>query len=83
MNGFGHPRGLKGDNILLEARILAISDVVEAMASPLPYHPAAGIAAALEELDKYKGILYDSQVVEACLKLFREKGYSLKILNPA
>ena len=75
MNGSGYPEGLKGDDILLEARILAVSDVVEAMASHRPYRPALGIAAAMEEIDKSKGILYDPDVVEACVTLFREKGF--------
>ena len=75
MNGSGYPRGLKGDDILLEARILAISDVVEAMASHRPYRPALGIEAALEEIEKNKGILYDPEAVVVCLKLFREKDF--------
>jgi len=75
MNGSGYPAGLKGDDILLEARILAVSDVVEAMASHRPFRPALGIDAALEEIDKSKGVLYDSDVAAACLKLFREKGF--------
>jgi PAS domain S-box-containing protein len=78
MNGSGYPQGLKGEDILLEARILAVSDVVEAMASHRPYRPALGIAAALEEIEKDKGILYDPDVVSACLTLFREKGFTLK-----
>jgi predicted hydrolase (HD superfamily) len=75
MNGSGYPAGLKGDDILLEARILAVSDVVEAMASHRPYRPALGIEVALEEIEKNKGVLYDPDVVAACLKLFREKGF--------
>jgi len=75
MNGSGYPRGLKGDEILVEARILAVSDTVEAMASHRPYRPAPGVEAALEEIDKSKGVLYDSDVAAACLKLFREKGF--------
>jgi PAS domain S-box-containing protein len=78
MDGSGYPRGLKGDAILLEARILAVADVVEAMASHRPYRPALGIEAALEEIEKNSGILYDSDVVSACLGLFREKGFNLK-----
>ncbi len=77
-NGSGYPRGLKGDDILLEARILAVSDVVEAMASHRPYRPALGIEAALEEIEKNKGILYDPIVVTACLTLFREQKFSFK-----
>jgi len=78
MNGSGYPRNLKGDEILMEARILAVADVVEAMASHRPYRPTLGIDAALEEIEKNKGILYDDAVADACLRLFREKGYQLK-----
>jgi PAS domain S-box-containing protein len=78
MNGSGYPRNLKGDEIILEARIMAVADVVEAMASYRPYRPTLGIEAALEEIEKNKGILYDDTVAEACLRLFREKGYQLK-----
>ncbi len=75
LNGSGYPQGLKGDDILLEARILGVADVVEAMSSHRPYRPALGIDKALEEISKNKGILYDPQVVEACLKLFSEKKF--------
>ncbi len=78
MNGSGYPQGLQGEAILLEARILAVSDVVEAMVSHRPYRPALGIEAALEEIEKNKGLLYDADVVSACLTLFREKGFSFK-----
>ena len=78
MNGSGYPRNLKGDEILIESRILAVADVVEAMASHRPYRPTLGIEAAIEEIEKNKGILYDDTVVDACLKLFREKGYQLQ-----
>jgi len=78
MNGSGYPRNLKGDEILMESRILAVADVVEAMASHRPYRPTLGLEAALEEIEKNKGILYDNAVVDACLRLFREKGYQLK-----
>jgi PAS domain S-box-containing protein len=77
LNGSGYPRNLKGDDILIEARIMAVADVVEAMASHRPYRPGLGIEAALEEITKNKGILYDNDVVDACLKVFREKGYQL------
>ena len=77
MNGSGYPRNLKGDEILIESQILAVADVVEAMASHRPYRPALGIEAALEEIEKNKGILYDNVVADACLKLFREKNYQL------
>jgi PAS domain S-box-containing protein len=78
MNGSGYPRNLKGDDILLEARILAVADVVEAMASYRPYRPALGLVAALEEIAKNIGTLYDNAVAEVCLRLFQEKGYRLK-----
>ncbi|MGD0278564.1 MAG: PAS domain S-box protein [Smithella sp.] len=78
MNGTGYPRQLKGDEIRLEARILAVADVVEAMASHRPYRPSLGIKAAIEEIEKNRGVLYDADVVDACLRLFREKGYQLK-----
>jgi len=77
MNGSGYPRNLKGDEILMESRILAVADVVEAMASHRPYRPTLGIEAALEEIEKNKGILYDNAVADACLRLFQEKGYQL------
>jgi PAS domain S-box-containing protein/putative nucleotidyltransferase with HDIG domain len=77
MNGSGYPRNLKGDEILMEARIMAVADVVEAMASHRPYRPGLGNEAALEEIEKNKGILYDDAVVDACLRLFRDKGYQL------
>jgi HD-GYP domain-containing protein (c-di-GMP phosphodiesterase class II) len=78
MDGSGYPRGLKGEEILIEARILAVADVVEAMASHRPYRPALGIDAALEEIEKKRGLLYDSHVVDACLRVFREKGYQIE-----
>ena len=70
MNGSGYPQGLVGDEILLEARILAVADVVEAMASHRPYRPALGIKAALKEITEKRGILYDSDVVRTCNDLF-------------
>jgi PAS domain S-box-containing protein len=78
MDGSGYPRHLKGEEILMEARILAVADVVESMASHRPYRPALGIDAALEEIEKNKGILYDAEAVDACLRLFREKGFQLE-----
>ena len=77
MNGTGYPKSMKGEQILLEARILAVADVVEAMASHRPYRESLGIEVALKEIEKNKGILYDASVADACLKLFREKGYQL------
>jgi putative nucleotidyltransferase with HDIG domain len=78
MNGSGYPRNLKGDEILTEARIMAVADVVESMASHRPYRPALGIEAALEEIEKNKGTLYDADAVDACLRLFRDKGFQLE-----
>ena len=77
MDGSGYPRNLKGDDILIEARILAVADVVESMASHRPYRPALGIDAALDEIAKNRGVLYDPEVVDACLKIFNEKGYRM------
>jgi PAS domain S-box-containing protein len=77
MDGSGYPRNLKGDDILMEARIMAVADVVESMASRRPYRPALGIDSAIEEISKERDILYDPEVVDACLKLFQEKRYSL------
>ncbi len=75
MNGSGYPQGLVGENILMESRILAVSDVVEAMSSYRPYRPAPGIEKALREISENKGILYDSSVSDACLKTFSKKGF--------
>ena len=77
MDGSGYPRNLKGDEILVEARIMAVADVVEAMVFHRPYRAGLGIEEALEEIEKNKGILYDDAVVDACMRLFREKGYQL------
>jgi PAS domain S-box-containing protein/putative nucleotidyltransferase with HDIG domain len=70
MDGSGYPRGLKGEAICLEARILAVADVIEAMASHRPYRPALGIDAALQEIREHQGKLYDPDVVEACIQAF-------------
>ena len=78
IDGSGYPNGMTGDKLLLESRIMAVADVVEAMVSHRPYRAALGIDAALEEISGKKGILYDSDVVDACLLLFREKGFALK-----
>lgn len=75
LNGSGYPEGLKGNEILRETRILTVADVVAAMVSPRPYRPSHGIDAALDEIEKDKGILYDSEVVDVCLKLFKDKGF--------
>jgi PAS domain S-box-containing protein/putative nucleotidyltransferase with HDIG domain len=75
MDGSGYPAGLTGNNILLEARILAVADVVEAMASHRPYRPAFGIERSLEEISHHKGTRYDEEVVGTCVKLFDEKRF--------
>ena len=75
MDGSGYPLGLSGDKIVLEARIISIADVVETMASHRPYRPSIGMDKALEEIRKNRGVLYDPQVADACLKLFKEKGF--------
>jgi PAS domain S-box-containing protein/putative nucleotidyltransferase with HDIG domain len=77
LDGSGYPHGLTGKQMLRGARILAVADVVEAMASHRPYRPARGIDAALGEIEQSAGRLYDSEAVEACLRLFRDKGYAL------
>jgi len=78
LDGSGYPNNLKGDKILLEAKIIGIADVVEAMSSFRPYRPAKGIDKALEEISQNKDILYDPEVVDACSKLFKEKGFKFK-----
>jgi len=78
LDGSGYPQGLRGDEICLEARIVAVADVVEAISSHRPYRPALGIDAALEEITKYQGVLYDAVVVDTCLKLFREKSFDFE-----
>lgn len=78
MDGSGYPNGLKGDQIMIEARILAVADVVEAMASHRPYRASLGVDAALEELENNRGTLYDPTVVDATLTLFRKKGFTLE-----
>ena len=77
LNGSGYPKGLSDKDIILEAKILCVSDVVEAMASHRTYRPANGIEKALEEIKKNTGILYDSKVVDFCIGLFTEKGFEL------
>lgn len=78
INGSGYPRGLSDGDILLEAKILGVADVVEAMASHRPYRPALGIDEALEEISQNKGVLYDPQVVDTCLKVFRKKRFKFE-----
>ncbi len=75
MDGSGYPGALKGDQILTEAKILAVADVVEAMSSHRPYRPALGIEKALNEILENRGRLYDSEVVDACIRVFKEKNF--------
>jgi HD-GYP domain-containing protein (c-di-GMP phosphodiesterase class II) len=77
MDGTGYPQGLKGEAILLEARIMAVADVVEAMSSHRPYRPGLGIDKALAEIERGRGTAYDADAADACLRLFREKRYQL------
>jgi PAS domain S-box-containing protein/putative nucleotidyltransferase with HDIG domain len=75
IDGSGYPSGLKGQEILLEAKILGVADVVEAMASHRPYRPSLGIEKAIEEITRNKGKLYDTEVVDACLKIFETENF--------
>lgn len=77
LDGSGYPNGLRGDEILPEAKILCVADVVEAMASHRPYRPGFGIFPALQEISRNRGRLYDEKTVSACIRLFLEKGYEL------
>jgi putative nucleotidyltransferase with HDIG domain len=76
MDGSGYPFGLSGPDIILEARIMAVADVVEAMASHRPYRASLGIDRALEEISRNRGILYDAESVDACVRVFTEKGFT-------
>jgi PAS domain S-box-containing protein/putative nucleotidyltransferase with HDIG domain len=78
LDGSGYPKGVTGERILLEARILTVADVVEAMASHRPYRPSLGLDKALEEIKDKKGRFYDSGAVDACLQLFIENEFSFK-----
>ena len=82
LDGSGYPHGLKDGAILPEARILAVADVVEAMASHRPYRPGLGIERALQEIERGRGTLYDASVVDACVKLFREGRFSFEKARP-
>jgi len=78
MDGSGYPGAISGKEIILEARILGVADVVEAMSSHRPYRAALGIDQALEEISKNRGVLYDHQVVDACMKLFKEEDFKFQ-----
>lgn len=78
MDGSGYPNALRGDDILLEARVLTVADVVESMSSHRPYRPAHTLEESLAEIEQHRGTRFDPMAVDACLKLFREKGYKLE-----
>lgn len=77
MDGSGYPNGLTGEHLLMESRILVVADVVDAISCPRSYRPARGVEVALYDIKGYRGIRYAPDVVDACLKLFNEKGYKL------
>ena len=79
LDGSGYPLGLTGEVLLLESEILAVADVVEAMASHRPYRSALGLEAALDEITAHRGIIFDASVVDACLRVFRDQGYHLEV----
>lgn len=81
LDGSGYPKGLKNGEIMLEAKILAVADVVEAMLSHRPYRPTRGIKTTLEEIEDNRGILYEPEAVDVCLRLFNEKGFKLEDVN--
>jgi putative nucleotidyltransferase with HDIG domain len=75
LDGSGYPRGIRGDEIVIDARILAVADVVEAMSAHRPYRPGLGIDAALTEIESGRERFFDPQVVDGCIALFREDGF--------
>jgi len=75
LDGSGYPAGLSGEDILPEARILAVADVAEAMSSHRPYRPALGMEAALVEVRAHAGVKYDADVVAACVRLVEKQGF--------
>lgn len=81
LDGSGYPNKLSGNSICIEAKVIAIADTVEAMAHFRPYRPALGIEAALHEIELHKGTLFDSELVDACLKLFKNEGYQFPAVN--
>ncbi|HET7831832.1 MAG TPA: HD domain-containing phosphohydrolase [Gallionella sp.] len=83
LDGSGYPRGLRGDEIILEARILMVADVVEAIASHRPYRASRGMEAALSEIAANKGKLYDEKVVDVCIELFTRKGFHFEEIQAA
>ena len=81
MNGSGYPQGLKDGEIVAEARILAVADVVEAMTTHRPYREAKRLEDALDEINQNKGVLYDSEAVDGCIRAFRSGDFEFKSLN--
>jgi HD-GYP domain-containing protein (c-di-GMP phosphodiesterase class II) len=79
MDGSGYPLGLTGEQIMPEARILCVADVVEAMVSHRPYRPALGLEKALDEISRNRGTFYDAMVVDAALKLLKEEGFQIDL----
>jgi HD-GYP domain-containing protein (c-di-GMP phosphodiesterase class II) len=78
LDGSGYPKGLAGDAIILQARILAVADTVEAMLTYRPYRPAHSLSAVMSQITDNRGRLYDPQVADACIRLFCEKGFEFK-----
>jgi HD-GYP domain-containing protein (c-di-GMP phosphodiesterase class II) len=78
LDGSGYPLGIAGNEILLEAKIMGVADVIEAMSSHRPYRPALGMPKALEEISQKSGVLYDKDVVEACLRALQQKGFKFR-----
>lgn len=78
LDGTGYPQGLSGEEILIEARLITVADVVEAMASHRPYRPSLGIQKALDEIEKHKGDWFEPDFVDACLEMFNQKKYTLE-----
>ncbi len=78
IDGSGYPNGLKDDKILIQAKVIQVADVVEAMSSDRPYRPALGTEKALNELNENRGTLYDDEIVDSCLKLFIEDNFEFK-----
>jgi len=78
MDGSGYPNALKGNEILMEARILAVADVIETISSHRPYRPSLGLNRAVEEISTNRGVLYDPEVVDVCLSLFKESKFVFK-----
>lgn len=83
LDGSGYPDSLSGEDVILEARLLGVADVVEAMSSHRPYRPALGIDSALNEISQGRNVLYDSEVVDACLRLFRGEEFEFEELTAA